>query len=231
MKLGSNRKAVGMGADIREYSSGNGRIGFGFSKGDDNFGGQRRKELDDFTKSLGKQMNLVMMRMEETKKIRMKMRHKTAMEEEDKFRRKEMEKKNQIERIEKNKEWRDKKKREYGDMELSDEGSIASRKCIEWMVRSELKCSSCQQDMSPPLKIYQCGEGHSVCQQCRYLQHGEVGPHFVVERCTSFCFLIGLPDLRGGHYREEHDGREHFSNCLFKIYYFVFHDFSQHLSV
>ena len=116
------------------------------------------------------------------------MRHKNAMEEEDKFRRKEMEKKLQIERIEKNKEWRDKKKREYGDIGLSDEGSIASRKCIEWMVRSELKCSSCQQDMSPPLKIYQCGEGHSVCQQCRYLEHGEVGPHFGVE--TLYLFLL-----------------------------------------
>eukprot|EP00090_Calanus_glacialis_P019133 TRINITY_DN29476_c0_g1_i1.p1 TRINITY_DN29476_c0_g1~~TRINITY_DN29476_c0_g1_i1.p1 ORF type:complete len:232 (+),score=72.30 TRINITY_DN29476_c0_g1_i1:62-697(+) len=163
-----------MGADFREYSPDNTRIGFGFSKGDDNFGGQRRKELDDFTKSLGKQMNLVMMRMEETKKIRMKMRQKQMMEAEEKFRKKELDKKVQNERIEKNKKWRDRKRSEYGDTELSDEGSIASRKCIEWMVRSELKCCSCQQDMSPPLKIYQCGEGHSVCQQCRYLEHGQI---------------------------------------------------------
>lgn len=174
MKLGSNRKSMGMGADFREYSSDNKRIGFGFSKGDDNFGGQRRKELDDFTKSLGKQMNLVMKRMEETKKIRMKMRQKLALEEEEKFRKKEMEKKLQMDRIEKNKEWRDRKKAEYGDIDLSDETSTASRKCIEWMVRSELKCSTCQQDMSPPLKIYQCREGHSVCQQCRYMENGEV---------------------------------------------------------
>jgi hypothetical protein len=55
-------------------------------------------------------MNLVMMRMEETKKIRMKMRQKNMMEAEDKFRKKEMEKKLQIERIEKNKEWRDRKR-------------------------------------------------------------------------------------------------------------------------
>eukprot|EP00092_Neocalanus_flemingeri_P028234 GFUD01030660.1.p1 GENE.GFUD01030660.1~~GFUD01030660.1.p1 ORF type:complete len:225 (+),score=64.61 GFUD01030660.1:146-820(+) len=170
MKLGSNRKSVGMGADIREYAPDNKRIGFGFSKGDDNFGGQRRKELDDFTKSLGKQMNLVMMRMEETKKIRMKMRHKTRNEVEDKFRKKEMDRKLATERIQKNKEWRGRKRSENGEMESfgSDEGSTATRKCIEWMVRSELKCWACQQDMSPPLKIYQCEEGHSVCQQCRY---------------------------------------------------------------
>ena len=38
------------------------QINFGFCKGDDNFGGRKRKELDDFLKSLGKQMNLVMYR-------------------------------------------------------------------------------------------------------------------------------------------------------------------------
>ena len=37
------------------------QLGFGFCKGDDNFGGGRRKELDDFTLSLGKQMNLVLL--------------------------------------------------------------------------------------------------------------------------------------------------------------------------
>ena len=40
------------------------QINFGWCKGDDNFGGRQRKELDDFTKSLGKQMNLVMYRMQ-----------------------------------------------------------------------------------------------------------------------------------------------------------------------
>ena len=39
------------------------QLGFGFCKGDDNFGGGRRKELDDFTLSLGKQMNLVLLVM------------------------------------------------------------------------------------------------------------------------------------------------------------------------
>ena len=39
------------------------QLGFGFCKGDDNFGGGRRKELDDFTLSLGKQMNLVITMM------------------------------------------------------------------------------------------------------------------------------------------------------------------------
>ena len=47
------------------------QLNFGFCKGDDNFGGRKRKELDDFLKSLGKQMNLVMYRWVLLSSIRM----------------------------------------------------------------------------------------------------------------------------------------------------------------
>ena len=40
------------------------QINFGFCKGDDNYGGVKRKELDDFLKSLGKSYNLVLYRMQ-----------------------------------------------------------------------------------------------------------------------------------------------------------------------
>ena len=50
------------------------QINFGFCKGDDNFGGRKRKELDDFLKSLGKSMNLVMYRMQDTERVRTKLR-------------------------------------------------------------------------------------------------------------------------------------------------------------
>ena len=66
--------------------------------------------MDDFTKSMGKQMNLVIKRMEETKKVRMRLREKQVVEEEETFRRREVEKKIQLERISRNKQWRQKKK-------------------------------------------------------------------------------------------------------------------------
>ena len=40
------------------------QINFGFCKGDDNYGGVKRKEIDDFLKSLGKTYNLVLYRMQ-----------------------------------------------------------------------------------------------------------------------------------------------------------------------
>ena len=93
LKLGSNWKSVGIGTDMRRLAPGNSRvtrlawfehkwhkippliqINFGFCKGDDNFGGRKRKELDDFLKSLGKQMTLKMYRLEDTERVRMKLR-------------------------------------------------------------------------------------------------------------------------------------------------------------
>ena len=92
LKLGSNWKSVGIGTDMRRLAPGNSRVrrqvwfehngitslplqtNFGFCKGDDNFGGRKRKELDDFLKSLGKQMTLKMYRLEDTERVRMKLR-------------------------------------------------------------------------------------------------------------------------------------------------------------
>ena len=83
LKLGSNWKACGYLYDMRRWDHGNSRvnigfvelflrplslpqINFGFCKGDDNYGGVKRKELDDFLKSLGKSYNLVLYRMQVT---------------------------------------------------------------------------------------------------------------------------------------------------------------------
>ena len=134
--------------------------------------------MDDFTKSMGKQMNLVIKRMEETKKVRMRLREKQVVEEEERFRRREVDEKIQLERISRNKQWRQKKKPFgfYDDWDSNRKGNrynlvlsivCLCSKCIEWMLRSELKCSGCGEEMAPPLKIFQCQLGHSQCQRCQ----------------------------------------------------------------
>ena len=72
------------------------QIGFGFCKGDDNFGGRKRKELDDFCKSLGKQMNLVMYRMEDTERLRTKLREDWRMAVREKSEMEELKEKSQL---------------------------------------------------------------------------------------------------------------------------------------
>ena len=54
-------------------------------------------------------MNLVMKRMEETKKIRMRIRERQVEDEERRICYKAMEKETQLDRMAKNKEWRDRK--------------------------------------------------------------------------------------------------------------------------
>jgi len=94
---------------MRRFAHGNARINFGFCKGDDNFGGRKRKELDDFLKSLGKQMNLVMYRMQDTERVRFKLREDRRQEVRMKAEREEEREKMQMERLERNKKWRQRK--------------------------------------------------------------------------------------------------------------------------
>ena len=118
--------------------------------------------MDDFTKSLGKQMNLVMKRMEETKKVRMRLREKQQEEEGEKMMKKEMEKKEQLERMSRNKEWREKKRSSISSgSTVSDSPSSCQRKCAGWMLRCELRCCGCLAELCPPGKIYQCHRAHS----------------------------------------------------------------------
>ena len=131
--------------------------------------------MDDFTKSLGKQMNLVLKRMEMTERVRTKLRdqrrQEALMEEEKMKNKKQME----FERIEKNREWRQKKISEgtvsngFDDLRVTLGCTpVGLGRCLEWMVRSELLCCSCQGEMFPPAKIYQCAECHNICQDCKY---------------------------------------------------------------
>ena len=138
--------------------------------------------MDDFTKSLGKQMNLVMKRMEETKKVRMRLREKQQEEEGEKMIKKEMEKKEQLERMSRNKEWREKKRSSSssgstGCLETDGDSPSSScqRKCAGWMLRCELRCEGCLAELCPPGKIYQCHRAHSHCQLCYRDKHRKVG--------------------------------------------------------
>ena len=72
------------------------QINFGWCKGDDNFGGRQRKELDDFTKSLGKQMTLVMYRMQDTENVRMRLREEGRRRVREKFEKEEAEEKAKV---------------------------------------------------------------------------------------------------------------------------------------
>ena len=86
-------------------------------------------------------MNLVMLRMEETRRIRMKQRSAKVQQQQERLLKNKLEPQQAKERMERNKEWRGRKVVE----EEGPEGSTISggRKCVEWMVRGQLRCCRC----------------------------------------------------------------------------------------
>lgn len=211
LKLGSNWKSCGYLFDMRRWSHGNARINFGFCKGDDNFGGGRRKNLDDFCKSLGKQMNLVMYRMADTENLRMKLRERTRSQIREKATREEEREKAQIERLERNRKWREKKVGKGGEEDGAEEKELDEKekrkeKNKEWREKrnsrdgldkvaeknngekltrfgilvqqlvTELQCPFCEEEMAPPTTVWQCEEGHNLCNKCRELEDMQTCP-------------------------------------------------------
>lgn len=210
---------------MRRFAHGNPRINFGWCKGDDNFGGRQRKELDDFTKSLGKQMNLVMYRMQDTENIRMRLRERARQEVRDKFEKEEREEKERDERLERNRKWRQRKEGgeslEEEEKEL-DENEKRKLKNKEWrlkrespegsidenhdngksnvrlidIVMAQLVCDNCHQEMSPPMTIHQTNMGHNVCGQCCDIENIEsVGPNTALMKVAEI--------VLGGKYKHE----------------------------
>lgn len=191
LKLGSNWKSVGIGTDMRRWAHGNSRINFGFCKGDDNFGGRKRKELDDFLKSLGKQMTLTLYRMEDTERVRMKLREDRRAEVREKAEKEEEMEKLKEERLERNRRWREKK---FGSEKLSidDNPDLSEReqrklKNKEWREKRANDRSSTNsvcndissKNLVPRLEHLILTE--LMCPYC----HEEMGPPTLVYQCSN----------------------------------------------
>lgn len=189
LKLGSNWKSCGIGIDMRRWAHGNPRINFGWCKGDDNFGGRQRKELDDFTKSLGKQMNLVMYRMQDTENVRFRLRERKRQEVRDKFEKEEREDKLRMERLERNKKWRQRKE---GTEDLEDEekelddNEKRKLKNREWRLKRESPEGSIDATMDPlaNLPAPRLLDLVLVQLQCDSCQR-EMGPPVSIVQCST----------------------------------------------
>jgi len=125
-----NWKSCGYHYDMRRWAHGNSRINFGFSKGDDNYGGVKRKELDDFCKSLGKQMNLVLYRMEDTENLRSRLRERRRTEERKKATEKEKREVFRYQQMERNKRRREAKEKDHSSLSSIREDELEERESM-----------------------------------------------------------------------------------------------------
>ena len=139
--------------------------------------------MDDFTKSLGKQMNLVMYRMEDTERVRYQLRERRRQEVREKAARDEEKEKKQMERMERNRKWRERKDGEenlgsIAEKRVLDEKEERKQKNIEWRKRKESRNTSFQM----------CGYGRQTSEslslssfllpllECPYCQVGNQVP-------------------------------------------------------
>jgi len=174
---------------MRRIAHGNSRINFGFCKGDDNFGGRKRKEIDDFLKSLGKQMNLVMYRMQDTENVRTKLREERRQDVRIKAEMEEEREKMQMERLERNRKWREKKfgkenLEDIAEEKVMDEKEERKQKNKEWREKRENrgKCEEITEekvDEKPSLSSLILPELH--CQNC----HELLAPPIIIFQCSD----------------------------------------------
>jgi len=174
---------------MRRIAHGNARINFGFCKGDDNFGGRKRKEIDDFLKSLGKQMNLVMYRMQDTENVRTKLREERRQDVRVKAEREEEREKMQMERLERNRKWREKKfgkenLEDIAEEKVMDEKEERKQKNKEWREKRENrgKCEEITEEKveeKPSLSSLILPELH--CQNC----HELLAPPSSIFQCSD----------------------------------------------
>ena len=96
------------------------------------------------------------MRMDEEDIVKEKVRCKQREDEECKRQRQDSKRINEMTRAEKNRAWRMRKEEECG----------SNWRNVECQVRAQLSCPGWGEEMSSPCKIYQCRDGHIVCEQC-----------------------------------------------------------------
>lgn len=167
-------------------------------------------------------MTLTMYRMEDTERVRMKLREDRRREVREKAEKEEEMEKMKEERLEKNRKWRQRKdgteiihyeergdlsereqrmlknkvwreRREGGSLEAYSEDdekiemSKSQHQKLEMKIFIELMCPFCHLEFEPPTLIFQCVEGHNLCQHCKARQDMKVRVNSIKD-VTSLIF-------------------------------------------
>ena len=68
----------------------------------------------------------------------------------------------------KNIEWRERrKKNQDADTEKRENEMVGLNQNLKSMILNELLCPFCHEEMSPPTRVFQCKDGHNLCEKCK----------------------------------------------------------------
>jgi len=160
--MGSITKALGTGLTLKSnHHQDDSKIRIRYCRGDDGLDGRKRRELDEEAKHVARKVKDVTKRMDDEDMVKEKIRCKQQEDQTIKRIKKDTKKVSEMTRAEKNRQWRIRKEKELNICKTD-------WRTVEDRVREELNCPYCRVEMSPPCKIYQCRDGHVVCEECRF---------------------------------------------------------------
>jgi len=166
LKMGSISKAMATGQVLKREHTDDKKIRIRYCRGDDGLDGRKKRELDEEAKHVCRKVKDVTMRMDEEDIVKEKVRCKQREDEENRRVNTDSKRLSEMTRAEKNKAWRMRQ----------EEQMMNNWREVDHRVREELCCPCCAEEMTPPSRIYQCRDGHVVCQQCFQHKHIEVCP-------------------------------------------------------
>jgi len=162
LKMGSINKALATGQVLKKDHTDDKKIRIRYCRGDDGLDGRKKRELDEEAKHVCRKVKDVTMRLDEEDIVKEKVRCKQKEDEESRRVKADSKRLTEMTRAEKNKAWRMRQ----------EEQMMSNWREVECRVREELCCPCCAGEMTPPSRIYQCRDGHVVCQQC--YQHKQI---------------------------------------------------------
>jgi len=160
-------RAVGTGADLKCWNEDNPQVEDGREGGNQEFEDGVSDQYEDEVSHMMRRLRLNFYRAEDMLFI---MRKKQWAIEDAEFavEQKRRAKEKTERRIKKNRDRRLKKEKEEQKVEVEKKVVEAKEeKELQRSMASIFKCPLCDITMSPPRKIYQCIDGHILCQDCR----------------------------------------------------------------
>eukprot|EP00092_Neocalanus_flemingeri_P000164 GFUD01000175.1.p1 GENE.GFUD01000175.1~~GFUD01000175.1.p1 ORF type:complete len:249 (+),score=60.36 GFUD01000175.1:56-802(+) len=163
-------RAVGTGSDQKTWLSDNPQVEDGRIGGNVEFDQDVRDQYTDEVNHMMRRLRLNMFRAEDA----MFMMRKRQWDAEDaEFSKEQLRRKKEAHhrRIKKNRERRLRREEQENTEQLDhlqhENGvNIEDRKLAK-LLKSHFKCPICDDLMSPPSSIYQCEDGHILCQHCK----------------------------------------------------------------
>jgi len=193
-------RAVGVGNDLKSWYGDNPQVEDGREGGNQEFDDDVSGQYEDEVNFMMRRLRLNFYRAEDMMLIYMKKKwaeedreFKIEQDRRKKEKRERMIKRNKARRVQREQEEKKAEEEKLQQMFKEEEQ-------LRGVLESLFKCPFCKVLLAPPSPIYQCGDGHILCHQCRHSDKFKecptcdrelAGRNVAMERIASLVFPAG----------------------------------------